>query len=375
MNARPVPPASIKTRYPTQNARIPRPYTCAACAAGKYKDEVSDAECTDCDVNSLSLEGSTAVEDCHCKAGFTGANGTVCLACAAGKHKAAPGDRDCASCPANTFSGIAAEACVSCPVHSQASPESTRISDCMCTPGYERVGDECLPCEHGYYKTLEGNMLCLPCPAMTFQNQTAQSSCLACMHNAASETASTAIEQCACNAGFRAEMGGCVSCEPGTYKDTVQNTECVDCPVDSFLPDYGSVSVDQCAACPADSSTYDATGASNASQCMCVMGYERVSDACMPCRYGSYCTGMDSITACTRNSSTLQTGATNLGDCVCDAGYYRSDKISDCIACTFDFYCVGDETRTPCVENSTSASGSTSLLDCVCLSGFKKIDM
>jgi hypothetical protein len=60
--------------------------------------------------------------------------------------------------------------CISCPPHSQALPGSTRISDCLCAPGFVykwsyNQGITCAPCPPGTYKPDEGAGPCRPCPA------------------------------------------------------------------------------------------------------------------------------------------------------------------------------------------------------------------
>ena len=118
---------------------------CSLCPPGTYKDVVGsfpcslcppDSYCTggtiaSCMANSNSLEGSSQISDCACKAGYristtssvcicasgytAGPNGGPCTACVVGKYKALSGNVACDMCPENSYSplgSVIATACV-----------------------------------------------------------------------------------------------------------------------------------------------------------------------------------------------------------------------------------------------------------------------
>ncbi|XP_069598146.1 ephrin type-A receptor 2 isoform X1 [Ranitomeya imitator] len=52
------------------------------------------------------------------------------------------------------------------------------IGQCVCTAGYERVGDECQACKAGYFKDEASNSPCRPCPDHTEPSGEGATSCL-----------------------------------------------------------------------------------------------------------------------------------------------------------------------------------------------------
>eukprot|EP00961_Rhodomonas_salina_P021958 295604-Rhodomonas_salina.4 len=53
-------------------------------------------------------------------------------------------------------------------------------------------------------------------------------------------------QPCPRGAHCEAEQGPCqmcVDCQPGYYKDTISNHSCVQCPVNSYGPEYGATSL------------------------------------------------------------------------------------------------------------------------------------
>ncbi len=81
---------------------------CVNCAAGTYSASSAASRCDACAQHSHSSAGSSA---CICNAGFTG-NGASCAACAAGKYKESAGDAACLDCAAGKYT--ASQASVGC---------------------------------------------------------------------------------------------------------------------------------------------------------------------------------------------------------------------------------------------------------------------
>lgn len=57
-----------------------------------------------------------------------------------------------------------------------AQPQTPRV----CVAGSQPVGDDCVPCSSGSYKSVAGSGVCEACPKDTFQEATGQSSCKPC---------------------------------------------------------------------------------------------------------------------------------------------------------------------------------------------------
>ena len=81
--------------------------------------------------------------------------------------------------------------------------------ECVCNAGYTGPGGgECMACEPGKYKAVNGSSDCLACEAGTYLDVSGGTACLACPANAYSTSASDAITRCICNAGHEGSDGG-----------------------------------------------------------------------------------------------------------------------------------------------------------------------
>jgi len=95
--------------------------------------------------------------------------------------------------------------------------------------------DFCEKCPTGTYKALTGNLPCTACPSNTFSATlaaTSSSVCLACPDYSVSGTGS---EQCGCIPGFSGSADACSACAIDTYKNTIGDSECATCPVNSVI--------------------------------------------------------------------------------------------------------------------------------------------
>jgi hypothetical protein len=225
---------------------------CALCAAGTYE---LGRVCLPCAANSDSVPGAVGATACLCRAGYFGPPGGPCRPCAHGSFSAAnssacaacgpnantsapaassvidclcvpghsPLSAACSACPANTFKPTLGNAsCTACTTHSTSPPGSTSLDACacllnflkragngtcarVCAAGFEAGGaslTECVGCRPGFYKTLEGDHACTPCPPNAFSllaNQTSVASCV-CQHGYI----------------FNATTLRCDACPPGT---------------------------------------------------------------------------------------------------------------------------------------------------------------
>ncbi|MAT10870.1 MAG: hypothetical protein CMM02_07665, partial [Rhodopirellula sp.] len=125
---------------------------CAPCAENTYKDETGPAGCSVCNLNAVSLAGSTNSTACQCDVGYHGQNGGLCTECDANHYKDSVGEASCSECPNNTHSLPASDSiddCLAdagyhgfgssvsaCPPNSHSDSESTQFTDCKCNQGY-----------------------------------------------------------------------------------------------------------------------------------------------------------------------------------------------------------------------------------------------
>ena len=125
--------------------------TCAACAAGTYKNFSGYGSCGNC---TAGRSGSVSCDTCN--AGYYMNQGDTCVACAAGTYKNSSGSVSCAPCPAGTYTettgsvscapcpagtyknSSGTESCTMCPVNTLSlNVGSVSVSDCVCALGYE----------------------------------------------------------------------------------------------------------------------------------------------------------------------------------------------------------------------------------------------
>jgi len=82
------------------------------------------------------------------------------------------------------------------------------------------------------------------------------------------------VQECvACDAGYDCVAGGCAQgqcdlCEAGSYKEAGRAETCTLCPLNTYNPVSGSISVDACIPCPLGAITQQ-TGSSSVTQCVC----------------------------------------------------------------------------------------------------------
>ena len=325
--------------------------TCAACARGTYKPvtEIYEEDahaCSSCPTNSTSPVASDAVVDCHCKAGFTGDNGTDCLACDSGKFKNELGDADCLLCDQNFYATknilFGTTVCQDCVAfmnspHAITQHEGTESSaGCGCdfTSGFgEALTDlnkrTCSICPSGQFSNstfvnIPGlsqaapRSICTSCVLGTFTAAAGQTTCDVCLANSLSYDFPHI--GCQCNAGY--------------YFDSVLSSanaagfaSCVDCEVDTFKDSYGNVDCLQCQ----DFSTSDLTS-TNQTQCECEVGYfeniqlDHLGHTCQACAAGFF-NDIQDAESC-KNCDVV----TNVRSYTPDSAL-PWDDVDDCFAC------------------------------------------
>eukprot|EP00961_Rhodomonas_salina_P016021 215597-Rhodomonas_salina.1 len=126
---------------------------------------------------------AVALEQCLCKAGYSGPDGGECVPCRQGTYKDTAGNATClpcwqgtiqplegastcTECPAQTFASPDQRECLSCPDGSISFPPSADKSSCVCKAGHEGpAGGPCSPCKVGTYKREVGPGECDSCPS------------------------------------------------------------------------------------------------------------------------------------------------------------------------------------------------------------------
>lgn len=144
--------------------------TCTPCAAGKYKNRLGSSQCFMCDSGTYSAQsaatvcqvcptdatsprGSSSLDACICKPGFTFPDDSpTCTPCEQGKYKPTEGTEPCQDCsPAGSGFTTA--------------PGADSADLCLCPVGKILTGGTCTACTAGKYSSiLSRNSACLDCP-------------------------------------------------------------------------------------------------------------------------------------------------------------------------------------------------------------------
>eukprot|EP00960_Hanusia_phi_P018265 538163-Hanusia_phi.AAC.1 len=323
---------------------------CAPCADGLHKPNYGPQACQQC---PTGLYPSLNKSFC---------SGSQCLSCPSGTSKDYPGNNTCDACEKGSYSETTGQtSCLSCrfgkyqDTTGQSACTSTNakigsitrkdclfiltsISQCLCNRGYEKVGDECVSCPAGTYKSAYTDTPC---------------QCLQCALYATSAVGSLYKPACECIPGYRATTGkNCLACAMGTYKSVTGNYACELCP-DNTWSDMASTSINDC---------------------LCLPSYTFYNGACIQCDYGKYKStiGQEACSNCPSNSISLL-GSKNISDCYCLASYTLVN--GNCQLCPANTYksSNGNQACTSCPLNSFSPIGSNSVINCICLENYIKL--
>jgi len=453
---------------------------CSGCPAGTVNtqqaaDDASD--CISCGANAAAPAGSSDATACVCNLGYAGEPGAVCVACAAGKFRSNMSEYICRECPVNTYNAelhvYSIESCLACPANTSTTHRTGSGSqlDCVCQPGYRTDTDDasarqcaqcgpgrfqpshnaticsecaagthsaapaassmgsCVGCAPGSFAASVASGFCELCPADTWQDlrsiDAPSQRCERCPRNSSSVvTGSFNVSSCECAAGLRladdsfsasgaenADVYGCVLCDAGNYCPGLGAS--LACELNSWSGD--GVSPGPCSACAANSFAIAAEEMSSAGMCQCVAGAEGLADRncslcaagsfqpcdfshqqahaamhsascalllssmgvrsaatatrCEPCPANFYsdAPGAASCIACPGNASSAA-GSDSRLRCRCDASFTGEDG-GACAMCPADAFCNGGLTH-PCRLYSNSPADSDSADDCVCKAGF-----
>jgi hypothetical protein len=290
-------------------------------------------------------------------------NVTACLACPAGTYNAKEGAvnklLDCEKCGNGKYS-----------THERATSEAT-CKECPQGKFLDALGADsdtlCEFCGAGTFSLEQGietAAACPPCVPGYFC--VGDNNIAVCADAATSLPGSNASTGCACLPGYAGDGLDCSACAP-----------------DHFCANGTQF------ACPANTSTYNASRATSAAACRCAPGFAPdAHGACAPCPADRVCEGTglsapcpsalhasapgaDSVDAC---ECALPNTGSDGGTCVhCEAGKRASAPNSTtCQACPTNHFCMGGMTIQACPANSTAHEGSASNKSCVCQAGFAR---
>lgn len=354
---------------------------CVKCQADTYsKTTLAATSCVSCTEHASASEGSDAIDDCTCGAGYQMFN-NVCQSCEPGQYST--NNSTCQACESNTFSSqYRSFACTDCPAHSSyAHIAASSVWNCSCNAGYTGSdGDShCDACPAGTYKTTSGFEVCTPCEQDTFSAMAA-TQCVSCGTHS-STAGSTGQDHCVCDAGYELRNGmcqqcrsgyvkatggnvACVACLPGTASDS-NHTTCVECAANTYQPKAAG----ECLPCRGNSTSY--SGSTLESNCRCVVGYNPTSMAdltCIPCTKGTYKASVSNnfCNACSEGSSTA---------------FGAGSAASDCVECGISHYSISVEAIPvnglrcePCPSDKYAVAGSHGPGACKCNVGYHGAD-
>lgn len=348
-----------------------------ACPVNTYKSSLGNSECLSCPQGTTTggLVAQTSPDACAMLPGYilvssSATDGT--LYCDYGYSYR--GGR-CQQCPSGTFmdhlSALTEQSCTQCPASSQAVNSDTGrqsfSSACSCQPGYTSSyvsgAFSCTPCVADTYKPTFGNVACSNCPAGTSTNGvTASSSAASCIGEPGYVFNSSGIF-CDIGYGYLSSSGSCSLCV-NSYKDSIANAPCKQCPQNSIVV-----------------SAVGATSASSA--CRCRAGYyglNAVNSTCIACPTDTYKSseGNGDLLQCTQCGTGKESfdrslvAQTSVDSCVAKAGFVQTDAGLVC-----DKSYAYDPTSRSCFRcyNGTFSSqyGSTSCSVCASVGGVPNI--
>ena len=350
--------------------------TCLPCPVGQYCDLNVTVTPKDCPAGTFrGTEGAASLADCQtCTAGnFCPVKSVTPTNCAAGSYRSTTGGQsqgDCSTCTAGNY----------CPIQS-VNPTNCTAGSFRSTTGAQSQAD-CATCTTGHYCPIQ-SVNPTDCLAGTYNPSTGgqqSQDCLACPEGEFCPTATTTPTACAAGS-YRGEKGaqsqaGCTVCPSGNYCP-VQSINPTNCTPGTYNPSAGSTSSAACLSCPLGD--YCLVATTNPSFCAAgsYRGTVGATDQvdCTVCPSGNYCP-IQSINPVNCSSGTFRptTAGAAVSDCtVCATGKYSMAVASstDCPLCPVNYYCTNSITIKTCPTHTSSAAGSSSLLNCRCDQGYK----
>jgi hypothetical protein len=379
----PCPPGSIVNGIatgcdvctPGTFAATPGSTVCTTCPGGSFS-HLNASMCTLCGVGSYSVDGAS---DCtSCEAGkFSVGNVTVCTTCPNGSVSS-PEAESCTGCDNSHYASTNKSICIGCSVGSTST--LTNGTRCVCDPGFGcdscvDSGLYCFQCAPGTYSTgNDTDQSCKPCSPGQFSGNVGAIACTPCDVNSTSLTGSS---ECLCVDNLYRNFGGnCVPCPTNSGRLGTDTSNICVCNTNYkaiVSPDGDFV----CSLCP-DGSVLTGDGCQ-----ACGLGSVAVSGdvTCTQCKSSEYVVNNSTCGLCGINA--VQ-DVTNVSQCICNDGYGLNGTCvacqagshstrGMCVDCDYGFYSSSPQLTAciSCGDNSnTTSTGSTSLANCMCKSGF-----
>ena len=387
------------------------------------------ASCTSCPSHSTGkYKNNTEYSDCLCKPGFTGishdSNG--CQACDAGKFKANLGSETCKPCDAGSFQNrTTSSACIPCHPHHWSHENAikcqkclaentgglnlTSWSDCECLPGFHAIiynntnlknTTKCEACDAGKFKQQFGyDKNCSYCDIGKYSetlNATKETTCRNCDKNEYSAAGSSSClhcvdfsesinkygneSDCKCKQGysFSTDPKRCIGCSPGSFKQTISNDACEECPAGTSLAFGNATHRDNCTACTLQQ--FSQKGSAQCIECPLhsqTIGLQALVTDCL-CLPGF--TAPDAGHGCSKCAAGKFKEGTRTGVCVnCGKGKFSeksgATSAGHCVSCPeAKFAPAGSDACTECESFSDSWGERAARTDCKCNRGYRGED-
>ena len=252
-------------------------------------------------------------------------------------------------CPPGAYCPSGSSAPTACPSGTYRSEANgTAPTDCsVCPAGYACAAGATAPsiCTSGTYTASVGQRACARCDPGSYQPQYGATACVACTVGSYCEAGAAAATPCPSGSysteAALADRSKCAVCEPGHWCSGGRQIPCLQ---NFFNPLPAATNETACERCPPRSQTR-ASASASADECICEGGrfYNRTSDACDLCLFG---------TACPDKGTTVQT-------MVITPGYYRLSSSSlDVRRCPDASVNCSD--APVCPESTSGCSGTAS---------------
>lgn len=362
---------------------------CQACPGGQYQDQTAQSSCNDC-TTQCEL-GQYIVQSCNDTSNIICGS---CLTCEAG------GVYEANSCDGTntTADGTPPDPCVDCTAGYycvDGSPDRTVCDNKGNTPlgTYDRNQCGCLDGDYVENTTACESSCCRPCVSNHFCHNGYKTQCPTGTSTDA-DTYGVYLSDCHCPLGY---LRLATPISDGSEFDGNDWYKCEKCSSDTFCPRDATTET-QCPVCEAgvaacNGAVWTSTsnpGSDEKADCKCPLGYFVSDDPwCTECPARTFCVDgvrLECASAVPDSHGSDNTGQSSIDSCTCNAGFYR--EIDDtqepvrhqCLQCQQNHYCDGSGeldlkhgSMQTCFTHSTSELGSTSLEDCICAAGYRRI--
>jgi len=258
-----------------------------------------------------------------------------------------------------------------CDPNANCKPDDSALAVCTCKPGYYGSGQVCNICRLGMKCPNNGEII--SCEPGTYQNSVGSTGCKQCHAGSYCEKESSYPIECPTGTYSESGSSKCKTCPLGHYcRHGFSNV----CPANTYNDTTGAIGHSVCTSCP--EGTYSKTTGSTG------------ANSCLPCQPGHYCYkpmySNVSMQVCAKGMYQGATGATKCLDCSvgtyqdslgatrcksCGPGKYnkktKQTSKTSCLDCPKGHYCP-DGQSIPCdagkYNPTTGATSSSACKDC-----------